>query len=237
MILNCVVIDDEPLAISIIEEHIVRTPFLSLVAKFTNAVRAFEYLSENRTDLIFIDIQMPDLTGIDLVQRLEHKPVVIFTTAFDRYALEGFRADAVDYLLKPVDYPDFLKAAEKAKKWLGAGMKAGVTEGQVNIFIKTGNKILRIETASVKYIEGMSEYVRIHRDNGKPVMALMSLKSLEDQLPGDHFIRVHRSFIVNSSKISEIENNTIVCNDGFLIPVSRSYREELQDHIKKHSLG
>jgi DNA-binding LytR/AlgR family response regulator len=235
MSLECIIIDDEPLAIDVIAGHISKTPFLELAAKFTHPVKAFEYLSESRIDILFIDIQMPDLSGLDLIHKLEYQPAVIFTTAFDQYALEGFKADAIDYLLKPVDYPEFLKAAEKAVKWIMARDRIITPKSDKEfLFIKSEHKIIRIDLKTIKYIEGMSEYVRIHRENAKPVMTLLSLKSLEDQLPEDQYMRVHKSYIVNLSKISEIDGNTIVCGDKTAIPVSRLYKDKFQDYINKN---
>jgi len=232
MILNCVIIDDEPLAINIIAEHIEQTPFLSLADRFTNPVQAFNYLSEHKVDILFIDIQMPDLSGIELVQKLEPRPVIIFTTAYDQYAMDGFKVNAIDYLLKPIDYPDFRKAVEKAKKWIYASNSIlNAKSDQQFLFIKSEYKITRIELNAIKYIEGMSEYVRIHRDNGKPIMSLLSLKSLEDKLPVDKFMRVHKSYIVNLQKISEIDSNIIVCTDGNTIPISRMYKDKFHDYL------
>jgi len=233
--LECIIIDDEPLAINVIAEHIEKTDFLSLRQSFTNPVKAFNFLLENRVDIIFIDIQMPDISGIDLVKKLEYKPCIIFTTAYDKYALEGFKVDAIDYLLKPVDYPEFSKAAYKAKKWIDANneIKSIKTNNEF-LFIKSEYKIIRIELNSIKYIEGMSEYVRIHRDNAKAIMSLLSLKSLQEQLPDDKFMRVHKSYIVNLNKITEIESNTIVFDNKVIIPVSKMYREEFQQYVNRN---
>lgn len=232
MKLRCVVIDDEPLAIDIIARHIAQTPFLTLTQSFTHPVKAFEYLSENTVDILFIDIRMPDLSGMELVRNLENKPVIIFTTAYDTYAVEGFKVDAVDYLLKPVDYPEFLKAAEKAKKWIYAKNEMiSIQPDKEFLFIKSEHKIIRIDLNSIKYIQGMSEYVRIHRENGRPVMSLLSLKSFEEQLPEDQFMRVHKSYIINLKKITEINGNIIVCNDGVKIPVSKLYKDRFQEYI------
>ena len=235
MVLNCVIIDDEPLAIDIIAGYISKTPFLTLNRSFTHSVKAFEYLSENKTDVIFIDIRMPDLSGLDLVKKLEYQPAVIFTTAYDHYAVEGFKVDALDYLLKPVDYPEFLKAAEKARKWNAAkNSEVSIKSDKEFLFIKSAYKIIRIDLHSIIYIEGMSEYVRIFRENAKPVMSLLSLKSLEDQLPASMFMRLHKSYIVNLQKISEIENNSVICGDGVCLPVSKMHREKLQEYIDKN---
>lgn len=235
MKLDCIIIDDEPLAIDVIAEHVEKTDFLSLKKSFTNPVQAFNYLLENRIDVIFIDIQMPDLSGIDLIKKLEYKPCVIFTTAYDQYALEGFKVDAIDYLLKPVDYPEFLKAVNKAKKWILANNEIkSIKTDQEFLFIKSEYKIIRIELNSIKYIEGMSEYVRIHRENAKAIMSLLSLKMLQEQLPSEKFMRVHKSYIVNLNKISEIENNNILFDNNCIIPVSKMYREDFLAYVNKN---
>ncbi len=232
MELKCVIIDDEPLAIDIIAEHIDKTSYLTLFERFTNSVKAFEFLSNNRVDILFVDIQMPDLTGLELVRNLEYQPVVIFTTAYDQYAIEGFKVDAIDYLLKPIDYPEFLKATEKAKQWIYAKNKTiSVKTEKEFLFIKSEHKIIRVDINTIEYIEGMSEYVRIHRENAKPIMSLLSLKSLEQELPPHMFMRVHKSYIVNLKKISEIESNLIICSNGVSIPVSRLYKDKFQEYI------
>lgn len=238
MNLKCVVIDDEPLAISVIEQHIAQTSFLELAAKFTHPVKAFEYLSENEVDLLFIDIQMPDLSGMDLAKRLKNPPALIFTTAFDQYAIEGFRVDAIDYLLKPIDYPEFMRAVAKAREWIGLtrGRESNVRASKEFLFIKSEYKIVRIEFSDIRYIQGMSEYVRIVLTHGKPVMSLLSLKSLEAQLPVDRFMRVHKSYIVNLQKINVIERMEIVYDDGTVIPVSPQYKARFQEFLDKNFL-
>ncbi|MEI7727474.1 MAG: LytTR family DNA-binding domain-containing protein [Bacteroidota bacterium] len=236
MNIRCVVIDDEPLAISVIEGHINQTPFLELIAKFTHPVKAFGFLSENEIDLLFIDIQMPDLSGLDLVKGLKNPPTLIFTTAYDQYALDGFKVDAIDYLLKPIDYPDFLRAANKAKEWIYAirGKNTNVQSNKDFLFIKSEYKIVRIDFNEIRYIQGMSEYVKIYLTHGKPIMSLLSLKSLETQLPENMFMRVHKSYIVNLKKINIIERNEIVYDDGVIIPVSQQYKINFQEFIDKN---
>jgi two-component system LytT family response regulator len=236
MKIKCVIIDDEPLAISVIEGHVNQTPFLELAAKFTHPVKAFEYLSENDVDLLFIDIQMPDLTGLELVRGLKDPPVLIFTTAYDQYALDGFRVDAVDYLLKPIDYPEFLKAATKAKDWISASRAKNmhVQASKEFLFIKSEYKIVRIDFNEIRYIQGMSEYVKIYLTQGKPIMSLLSLKSLELELPENMFMRVHKSYIVNLRKINVIERNEIVYDNGTIIPVSQQYKSKFQEFIDKN---
>ncbi len=237
MTYKCVIIDDEPLAAGIIEEHIKCTPSLHLERSFTNPVKAYEYLSEYKTDILFIDIQMPDLSGIELVKQLEFKPAVIFTTAFDQYALEGFRVDAMDYLLKPVDYPEFLKAVEKAKKWLDLTHKVlDIQQDNQFLFIKSEHRVTRIELNAIKFIEGMSEYVRIHREHEKPVMTLLSIRALESHLPKDQFMRIHKSYLVNLTKIKDIENNFVTFGDGKILPVSKAFKPRLLEFINHHTI-
>jgi DNA-binding LytR/AlgR family response regulator len=235
MTLKCVIIDDEPLAIEVIAGHVKRTPFLTLDQRFTHPVKAFEYLSENRVDVVFIDIQMPDISGLDLIRNLEFPPVVIFTTAFDKYAIEGFKVDAVDYLLKPVDYPEFLKSAEKAKRWIHAKNKeVSIKADKEFLFLKSEYKIVRINLDDIKYIEGKGEYIRVHLINQKPIMSLISLTRIDEFLPPDRFMRVHRSYIVNLKRITTIERNRIIFEKKELIPVSDQYRSKFQDFINKN---
>ena len=239
MILKCVIIDDEPLAIDVIAGYIEQTPFLSLSQKFTHPVKAFEYLSENRIDLLFIDIQMPDLSGIELVRNLEYKPVIIFTTAYEKYALEGFKVDAIDYLLKPVSYADFLKSANKVRSWFNALQQkpAEIRSNKDFLFIKSEYKIVRINFDDIRYIEAMSEYIRIHLVNSRPVMTQLSMKSIEEQLPEARFMRVHRSFIINLSKISVIERNRVIFDGNVYIPVSDQYKSKFQNYLDKNFLS
>jgi two-component system LytT family response regulator len=236
MNIRCVAIDDEPLALKVLEDYVNQTEFLVLTEKFSNPVKAFNYLSENEVDLLFVDIQMPDLNGLAMVSKLKNKPLIIFTTAYGEYALEGFKADAIDYLLKPIDYPDFLKAVTKAKEWFAAKMDKNpdIKTNKDFLFIKSEHKIIRINFHDVRYIQGMSEYVKIYLDSGKPIMSLLSLKSLEAQLPEKMFMRVHKSYIVNLQKIKIIERNEIVNDDGSTIPVSQQYKEKFQEFIDKN---
>ena len=178
---------------------------------------------------------MPNLTGLELVRNLEYQPVVIFTTAYDQYALEGFKVDAIDYLLKPIDYPEFLKASEKAKKWMHAKNKViSIKSDKEFLFIKSEHKIIRIDLNTIEYIEGMNEYVRIHRESARPIMTLLSLKSLEEQLPANHFMRVHKSYIINLQKISEIESKTVICSNGVTIPISKFYKAAFKTYINNN---
>jgi DNA-binding LytR/AlgR family response regulator len=236
MILKCVAIDDEPLALSILEGYINQVPFLELAAKFSHPIKAIDYINNNEVDLLFVDIQMPDMSGLDVVAKLTSKPLIIFTTAFSQFAIDGFKVDAIDYLLKPIDYPDFLKAANKAHEWLIAKKQknANIQINKEFLFIKSEYRTIRINFNDIIYIQGMSEYVRIHLVNSKPVMSLLSLKSLEAQLPEHLFMRVHKSYIVNLQKINIIERNEIIYDDGVVIPVSNQYKAKFQEFIDKN---
>jgi DNA-binding LytR/AlgR family response regulator len=232
-----VIIDDEPLAIDVIAGHISKTPFLSLEKKFTHPVKAFDYLSENPVDVVFVDIQMPDLSGLDLVRELNYQPVIIFTTAFDQYAIEGFKVDAADYLLKPIDYPEFLKAVEKAKRWISAKSRSvSVKSDKEFLFIKSEYKVVRINFDDIKYVEGKGEYIRIHLINQKPVMSLISLTKVDEYLPPEKFMRVHRSYIVSLKRITTIERNRIIFDKNECIPVSDQYKTRFQEYIDKNFL-
>jgi len=236
--ISCIAIDDEPLALKQIAGYINKTPFLSLLQEFESALQAMSFLQENEVDLMFVDINMPDLSGMDFVKSLNNPPKVIFTTAYSEYAIEGFRVDAIDYLLKPIGYADFLKAAERAKERIKPKVDetASVDSNEKFLFIKSEYKILRINLSDIKYIEGMREYLRIHIENQKPVMALMSMKKMEGFLPEDSFMRVHRSFIVNLNKITTIERNRIIFDKDVYIPVSDQYKERFQKYLDENFL-
>ncbi|MEM7483841.1 MAG: LytTR family DNA-binding domain-containing protein [Bacteroidota bacterium] len=236
--IRCIAIDDEPLALKQMVGYIDKTPFLELHGQFESALQAISFLQENKVDLMFVDINMPDLTGMDFVKSLNHPPGVIFTTAYSEYALEGFRVDAVDYLLKPIGYADFLKAAEKARERILSNKdeRPEVHGDGKFLFIKSEYKILRINLSNIKYIEGMREYVRIHQQSEKPIMTLMSMKKMEEFLPETSFMRVHRSYIVNLAKINTVERNRIIFDEKVYIPVSEQYKPKFQKYLDDNFL-
>lgn len=238
MTIKCLAIDDEPLALKQIGTYISKTPFLELVAICNNAFDAMEYLKAKNVDLMFVDINMPDLSGMDFVKSLSEKPFIIFTTAYSEYAIEGFKVDATDYLLKPIGYKDFLKAVNKVKYLfdLKGVQSESVKTASEHLFVKSEYRLVRIELSEIKYIESMHEYVRIHLINDKPVMTLLSLKSVEEQLPPKKFLRVHRSFIVNIDRIKVVERNRIIFDNNVYIPVSDQYKERFQEFINKNFL-
>ncbi len=229
--ISCIVVDDEPLAARLIESYVLKTPFLELKGSFTRGTAAFESLQDNPVDLIFCDIQMPVLSGIELSRMLPEKTRIIFTTAFSEYAVEGFRVRALDYLLKPISYEDFLSAALKAKEHFGrsGAAAAAQTPGTEprSIFVKTEYRLQQIELDRISYIEGYKDYVRIHLDGeAEPVLSLMRLKALEESLPSPRFVRVHKSYIVQTSRIAAIERNHIIIGKE-RIPIGESYQDAL----------
>ena len=239
MKIKCIAIDDEPLALSKMSNYISKTPFLELAGAYRSGFDAMELISNQKVDLLFIDINMPDINGLDFVKSLHNKPQVIFTTAFSEYAIEGFKLDALDYLLKPIGYNDFLKAANKARSYFESTVPDSKKEQPVDeyLFIKSDYKIVRVNLNDIIYIEGMREYVRIHQTNGKSLMPLISLRILEEQLPSDKFMRVHRSYIVNLEKITTVEHSRIIFDGKVYIPVSEHYKEFFQKYLSSHSLG
>jgi len=239
MIIKCIAIDDEPLALNKLSGYISRTPFLENAGAFRSAFDTFEIISNSEVDLMFIDIDMPDINGLDFVKTLRQRPQIIFTTAFSEYAIEGFRVNALDYLLKPIGYNEFLKAANKARMYFESMLPTTSTEEKRKefLFIKADYKVNKISLDDIVYIEGMREYIRIHLVNGKSLMPHYSLKALEEQLPSGLFMRVHRSYIVNLDKVVTVQNSRIVFGDKVFIPVSEQYSEIFYNWLGSHSLG
>lgn len=238
MKLKTIAIDDEPLALRLVSDYVSKTPFLELVGLFDNPLDAIDYLSSQSVDLIFVDIQMPDLTGIEFIRTLEDAPKVILTTAYEKYALEGFKLNAIDYLLKPFSYEEFLKAAGKARKQieLEANVLPSIEANSQFLFLKSEYKIRRINFNDIIYIEGLKDYIKVFiAGDDKPVLSLNSIKSLEQKLPEDKFMRVHRSFIVNLDKIDTIERSRIIFGKIY-IPVSDQYKDKFQKYLDKNFL-
>ena len=238
MKLKCLAIDDEPLALKQMLSYISQTPFLELVQGCSDAFEAMEILNSREVDLMYVDINMPGLSGMDFVKSLSNPPKIIFTTAYSEFAIEGFRVDAIDYLLKPIGYDHFLRAANKAKdRFTQTGASIEKLESKDDfLFIKSEYKIVRIHINDIKYIEGMREYVRFHLNNDKPLMSLLSLKSVEEKLPANRFMRVHRSYIVNLGKVSVVERNRIIFDGNTYIPVSDQYKEKFQQYLDQNFL-
>lgn len=239
--LECIAVDDEPLALGLVCAFIEKTPFLNLAGRYSSAVEALQVINNKHIDVIFLDIQMPDLTGIELARVLEKAgnkaPRIIFTTAFNQYALDGFRVDAIDYLLKPFNYEEFLRAASKAQAYVELVQKAssaGSSEPKDEyLFLKVEYQLVRIAYDDILYTEGLKDYVKVHlKSDPKPILSLTSLKALEEKLPASKFMRVHRSFIVNLDKISAVTRNTIQIG-ATSIPVSDQYKEAFNQFLSK----
>jgi two-component system, LytTR family, response regulator LytT len=236
--IKVIAIDDEPLALKLVAGYIEKTPGLKLMGKFDNPVDASEFLADAKVDLIFVDIQMPDLSGIEFTRLIEKGPKVIFTTAYEKYALEGYKLEIIDYLLKPFSYEEFLIAVHKVRNLLSLENKS-LSKVDVNnefLFLKSDYKIKRINFNNILYIEGMKDYVKVYLQNSPvPVLSITSLKLLESKLPDSKFMRVHRSFIVNLEKIDTIDRSRIVFGKEY-IPVSDQYKDKFQLYLDKNFL-
>ena len=241
MIIKCAIVDDEPLAVELLASYVKKIPFLELCGKYNNATDALHGITEDAVDLLFLDIQMPELNGLELSTMVPENTRIVFTTAFDQYAVDGFRVNALDYLLKPISYADFMEACNKAQQWFQLVQQqeesspAAVAEEIKSIFVKSEYKLLQINLDDIRYIEGLKDYVKIYTEQSPhPILSLMNMKAIEQMLPTSRFIRVHRSFIVQKSKIREIERNRIVFGDVY-IPIGDSYKQAVQDFINAKS--
>lgn len=236
--INCIIIDDEPLALDLVETYVTKTPFLELKGKCLNAFEAMKIVSSEKIDLLFLDIQMPDMNGVEFSKTLPPDVRIIFTTAFKDYAFEGFKVNAVDYLLKPFNYQEFLKAANKALHWLNAPEEKPENGYRDNfIFVKSEYRQLKINLDEVYYFEGLKDYIKIWLNSQpKPVLTLMSLKTLEQELPPVRFMRVHRSFIVALDKIESVERSQIIINKE-RITIAEQYKSKFQAFIENKSIN
>jgi DNA-binding LytR/AlgR family response regulator len=249
--MNVIIVDDEPLALDIMETLIARMPELKIIARCNNAFEANDALKNNEIDLMFLDIQMPQLTGIEFLRTLSKPPMVVFTTAYPNYAIEGFELNAIDYLLKPISMDRFMKAVNKATEQynlhhkednnatISSSIAVGTEGGETDyIFVKSDKKLVRVRFADILYIEGLKDYVIIRTETGR-VISLQTMKSLEDKLPLGQFVRIHRSYIVGMDKIVAIVGNMVeVMEKGQVkhLPIGKNYRDELLEMIEKHKL-
>lgn len=229
--MTCIAIDDEPLALAVIKKYLADTPQVQLINSFTDAIQALIFLKSQSVDLLILDIQMPDISGIQFLQSLKERPAVIFTTAYAEYAVKGFELEAVDYLVKPIKFERFVKALEKVQKLL-AMQKMPQTEPEAGfIFVKSGYGNVRINFNDIFYIEGLDDYIKIHfADEKKPILSLMSLKSILEKLPEGRFMRVHRSFIVSLKNVRGIRKKHIQL-DNVKIPVGDTYTDSVHAWI------
>ncbi|OAD42829.1 LytR/AlgR family response regulator transcription factor [Polaribacter atrinae] len=232
--MKCIIIDDEPLALELLEDFISKVPFLELVGSCSNGFEAATILQTQKVDLIFTDIEMPDFSGIDFIKSLDNKPLFIFTTAYSHYAVEGFNLNAIDYLVKPIPFHRFLKAATRAQSLLKVKTEeeTPITNLETTpefIFVKSEYENLKINLADIKYIESLKDYIKIHTHREKPILTLSSLKSFEEKLGKLNFIRVHKSYIVSLKHIYSVQRNRIIIDNNW-IPIGLNYRD---DFIKK----
>ena len=236
MTLNCIIIDDEPLAAELLASYARKTLFLNLIGVFNSAVEGIKVIRENRVDLIFLDIQMPELSGLEFAKILPKETKIIFTTAFSQYAVDGYKANAVDYLMKPVSYDDFLAGANRALEWFRSVRQSEKASDDRFIFVKSEYKLVKIMFYDILYIEGLKDYVKIYLTDGRdPVMSLMNMKKIEESLPKPEFMRIHRSYIVHMRKIEGIDRFRVVIGNAIL-PISDSYKTTIQDYLDGHTL-
>ena len=238
--LKCSVIDDEPLARELICSFVKKTPFLEHENSYASASEAVRSIIDGKVDLVFLDIQMPELNGIEFAKIIPPECRIVFVTAFEQYAIEGFRHNAIDYLLKPVSYSEFLNAANRALVWAELNEKARLAVEKDDepqfIIVKSEYKLIQIDISKITYIEGLKDYVKIYtEDSPNCILSLMNMKTIEQRLPADKFIRVHRSFIVQMSKINVIERNRIVFGKKY-IPISDTYKKAFNDYLQKHTI-
>ncbi|TWP22830.1 response regulator transcription factor [Apibacter muscae] len=240
--ISCIIVDDEPMALQLIENYVNQTAYLELIGKFNNAIEVLDFINKQKVDLIFLDIQMPELNGLQLAETIKDHTKIIFTTAFDQYALEGYKVNALDYLLKPFDYKEFILAANKAKEWfelIHAKDQKGVSKRQSPeyFFVKSEYRQIKISFHKILYIESLKDYVKIWlKDEPKPILTLMSLKKLEEELPKDRFMRVHRSFIISLEHIQSIEKNQVIIHQQH-ITISEQHKENFYKFIQSNSIN
>ena len=249
--IRCMAIDDEPLALQQIVAYIGKVPFLELAAQCQSALEARDFLEHDTVDAIFCDINMPDLNGMDFIKSLTVPPLVVFTTAYSEYAVEGFRVNAVDYLLKPFGLQDFQRAANRLKDRLESNapaVSASVNGGSVvggktadtsddTIFLKTEYRIVKVSISDIRYVEAMSEYLKVWLSSEpKPIITLLSMKKMEERLP-DTFMRVHRSYIINLTKIQEVNKNRVIMDADTYLPIGDNYKEAFQAYLDTKFLG
>ena len=236
-------IDDEPLALQQLVAYIKKTPFLTLVAECQSALEARDILNEEPVDALFCDINMPDLNGMDFVKSLAVPPLIVFTTAYSEYAVEGFRVDAVDYLLKPFGLQEFQRAANRLKERLKDSSPVSPLTTPLSqpttpqspeedtLFVKTDYRVVRIAISDIRYVEGMSEYLKLHMEGQpKPIVTLLSMKKIEERLPAN-FMRIHRSYIVNLEKIREVNKNRVILDAETYLPIGDNYREQFNRYL------
>ncbi|MBR1548131.1 MAG: response regulator transcription factor [Prevotella sp.] len=235
MNITCAIIDDEPLAAGLLKSYAERTPFLLLTGTYGSAIEAMKELRERPVQLLFLDIQMPEFSGIEFAKILPSDTKIVFTTAFQQYAVDGYRVSALDYLLKPISYEDFLRSANKALDWFNSVQRQSTCAEDRFMFVKSDYKLVRVALDDILYVEGLKDYVRLFLSDGQKIMSLMNMKKLEEFLPRPEFLRTHRSYIVHMSRAQQIDRFRIVFGDQY-IPVSDSYKDDVQLYLDQHTL-
>ena len=240
MMIRCLAIDDEPLALQQLVTYISKVPFLELAAQCQSALEARTFLESNSADAIFCDVNMPDLNGMDFVKSLTAPPLVVFTTAYSEYAVEGFKVNAVDYLLKPFGLQDFQRAANRLRERLEGSPSTKqlvVSESDDILFLKTDYRIVKVSIPDIRYVEGMSEYLKVWIEGeSKPIITLLSMKKMEERLP-DYFMRIHRSYIINLNKIQEVNKNRVIMDTATYLPIGDLYKDTFQAYLNTKYLG
>lgn len=241
--IRCMAIDDEPLALQQIAAYIGKVPFLELAAQCQSAIEAKQFLEQDTVDAIFCDINMPDLNGMDFVKSLTVPPLIVFTTAYAEYAVEGFKVNAVDYLLKPFGMQDFQRAALRLQERLAPSPVQSTTPTAPTslpddtIFLKTEYRIIKVSISDIRYVEAMSEYLKVYLESEpKPIVTLLSMKKMEEHLP-DYFMRIHRSYIINLTKIQEVNKNRVIMDSDTYLPIGDMYKEAFQAYLDTKFLG
>jgi DNA-binding LytR/AlgR family response regulator len=238
--IRCLAIDDEPLALQQLVAYISKVPFLQLAAQCQSALESRQFLENDTVDAIFCDINMPDLNGMDFVKSLAVPPLVVFTTAYSEYAVEGFRVNAVDYLLKPFGLQDFQRAANRLRERLGSTSSVDqpvVSESDDTLFLKTDYRIVKVNIPDIRYVEGMSEYLKVWIEGeAKPIITLLSMKKIEERLPAS-FMRIHRSYIINLDKIQEVNKNRVIMDADTYLPIGDLYKDAFQAYLDTKFLG
>ena len=237
--IRCMAIDDEPLALQQIVAYIGKVPFLELAAQCQSALEAHQYLSNDTVDVIFCDINMPDLNGMDFIKTLVAPPLVVVTTAYAEYAIEGFKVNAVDYLLKPFGLQDFMRAANRVRERLepAANTEPAIKASDDVIFLKTDYRIVKVSISDIRYVEAMSEYLKVWIENDpKPIITLLSMKKIEEHLP-DYFMRIHRSYIINLNKIQEVNKSRVIMDSDTNLPIGDLYKDAFQHYLDTKFLG
>ena len=237
--LTCMIVDDEPLAVKMLEDYVSRTPGLEAVASLNDPVEALARLGETSVDILFLDIQMPDLDGLSLSKMVSSQTKIIFTTAFKEYALDSYEVSALDYLLKPIRYPKFLKAVEKARQWFETTMESKPLETERDsMFVRVDGQLRKVYVSQILFVEGMKDYVKIHLDGeARPLITHATMKTIEDLLPSANFMRVQRSYIVALDKIRSVDRNNCIRIGDEVIRVTEGYRDAFSEYLKKNLLG